>query len=120
MSDLPTPVKGDETRLQKRQRGWHRTEHPGFYDVKGRFEDAAKDAHVKIAEAKMRGYLRVLQKYALLEKFDEPIEALAKRFAQSNFGYGEDPKPAPKGKYQGYAGDPRMGPALESRNWGSV
>lgn len=115
MPKLSDTVKGVTQRQAASLRGWYRKPAPGFYGVKDGFDAAAKGAHVKvssdkIAEARMRGYLRVLQKYALLEKFDEPIEALAKRFAQSNFGYGEDPKPQAKGRFQGYAGDPMMSP----------
>ena len=34
---------------------------------------------------------KVAAKYALLDESGEPIEALAKLFAESNFGYGDEP-----------------------------
>jgi len=46
---------------------------------------------------------KVFAKYALLDEHGEPIEAIAKMFAQSNFGYGDDPTKGTR------SGDPTFG-----------
>lgn len=93
MPDIKDIARGVTTRLKKRQRGFHFDKEPGFYGVTKSFGDAAKQ---KLAsEARSRAIRKVAAKYALLDESGEPIEALAKLFAQSNFGYGDEPV-APK------------------------
>lgn len=46
---------------------------------------------------------RIFAKYALLDQQGEPIEAVAKIFSQSNFGYGDDPTKGMR------SGDPTFG-----------
>jgi len=86
-------MKQVETRLSKNIRGFFNKKDPSFYGVNAAFKNVANDTkNMKLAnENVVLGYLKTLKKYALLEQFDEPIEALAKRLAESNFGYGGDP-----------------------------
>lgn len=100
MPDVSAVTSGLATRLKKKRRGFHFDRSPGFYGVKDGFEAAARKAGdvaktASLKEARERGMRAMALKLALLDQFDEPIEALAKRFAQSNFGYGRDPN-APK------------------------
>jgi hypothetical protein len=83
-----------------KQRGFFFDREPGFHDLKGGFRDAASE---KRAESRDRVLRRVLAKFALLDEQGEPIEAVAKMFGQSNFGYGDEPA---KG---GLSGDPTFG-----------
>lgn len=107
MPDLKQGARGVTTRLKKRQRGFHYEPEPGFYGVNKSFDEASKQ---KVASAQLRGIRRVLAKYALLDESGEPIESLAKLFAQSNFGYGDDPI-APK-----RVGDPLFGAPTDMPN----
>lgn len=111
MPDVSAVTSGLATRLKKKRRGFHFDRSPGFYGVKDGFETAAKGAGnvaktASLKEARERGMRAVALKLALLDQFDEPIEALAKRFAQSNFGYGRDPN---KPKDRDVAADPLWG-----------
>lgn len=104
MPDLKDIARGVSTRLKRRQRGFHFEREPGFYGVTKSFGDAAKQ---KLAsEVRDRVLRKVAAKYALLDEAGEPIEALAKLFAESNFGYGDEPV-APK-----RSGDPLWGPSM--------
>ena len=88
MPNTKTIASGITTRLKKRQRGFHFDKEPGFFAVNKSFGDAAaKTAN----EVHQRALKTVAEKYALLDESGEPVEALAKLFAQSNFGYGDEP-----------------------------
>lgn len=98
---MPEPfATGIERRRKMKQRGFFFNREPGFHDLKGGFRDAASE---KRAESRDRVLRRVLAKFALLDEQGEPIEAVAKMFGQSNFGYGDEPA---KG---GLSGDPTFG-----------
>lgn len=106
-------TNGLATRLKRKQRGFHFDRAPGFYGVKDGFDAAARNAgnmakSASLHEARLRGMRAAAAKLALLDQFDEPIEALAKRLAQSNFGY-DGPVSNKDPKYQGFAGDDKWG-----------
>jgi hypothetical protein len=84
-------TQGAVTRLKKRQRGFHFETEPGFFDVKGTFDRAAPSKTA--ADNALRGYVRVLRKYALLNEQQDPIDFLSRFFASKNFGYGRDKSP---------------------------
>jgi len=108
MPNLQDVARGITTRLKKRQRGFHFEREPGFYGVTKGFGDAAK---LKVAsEARARAIRKVAEKYALLDESGEPVEALAKLFAESNFGYGDEPVAAKR------TGDPIWGPSMGTPN----
>ena len=88
-----------------RTRGFYFDREPGFHDLRGGFDAAAKLGGGQ-KTAKDAALLKVFQKFALLDAQGEPIEAVAKVFAQSNFGYGDDPT---KGKL---TGDPTFGSSM--------
>ena len=93
-------IRGIERRRKMKQRGFFFDREPGFHGLREGFESAANE---KRAESRERAIRRVLAKYALLDDQGEPIEAVAKLFGQSNFGYGDEPA---KG---GLSGDPTFG-----------
>lgn len=101
---MPGPnniARGVSTRLKKRVRGFYTDLEPGFYGVKKGFGDAAKQKVASLGRA--RALRKIAAKYALLDESGEPIEALAKLFAESNFGYGDEPVTAKR------TGDPLWG-----------
>lgn len=69
-----------------------------MYGVNRAFGDVMKTSSI-MSEA----IRKVFAKYALLDEHGEPIEAIAKMFAQSNFGYGDDPTKGTR------SGDPTFG-----------
>jgi hypothetical protein len=65
---------------------------------------ALQVAHHNVATGKPNPAIHaVFKKYALLDEQGEPIEAVAKVLAQSNFGYGDDPTKGMR------SGDPTFG-----------
>lgn len=87
-----------EQRPQAAIQGFRKLVSPPVYGVNRAFKSVMKTSSVM--NTAMR---RVLAKYALLDNQGEPIEAVAKLFAQSNFGYGDDPTKGMR------SGDPTFG-----------
>ena len=91
-------VRSAEQRTQKARKGFFERVNPPVYDVKGAFKKV-----MKTGSAMDSAIRKVFAKYALLDEHGEPIEAIAKLFAQSNFGYGDDPTKGTR------TGDPTFG-----------
>jgi hypothetical protein len=94
-------VRQREQRPQAPVQGFRKLVNPPVYGVNRAFKDVMKTSSVKNA-----ALMRVLAKYALLDEHGEPIEAVAKLFAQSNFGYGDDPTKGMR------TGDPTFGTSM--------
>lgn len=85
------PPAGVATRLKKRQRGWHYEAEPGFHDVKGKFEDAAR----KNPEIKVAAIADALKTYGIDPKYageisdaPDPVKALTQVLKTKDFGFG--------------------------------
>lgn len=114
-----TNPPGVQLRRKKPVRGFYFDKDPGFHGLRAGFDAAAQQKRAfttyglrphettmhkntnwrgaqtasPLSKRASADILRkVLQKYALLDDQGEPIEAVAKMFAQSNFGYGDDPQ----------------------------
>lgn len=95
-----------ETRLKKRQRGWHYEAEPGFHGVKSTFDQAEKNN--KSNEVKLAAMLDALEKFALLDDNGDPIGTLSKILKENDFGFNSG---APSKK-------DRNRPQAESRSFG--
>lgn len=87
--------KTHETPLKKPIRGWYTDPAPGFKDLKGKFDDAARSAGTtKIA---YEAIAAVLQKYSLFQGSKDPVSSFVNSLKSKNFGYGKDPEPQGRG-----------------------
>lgn len=82
---------GVSTRLKKRQRGWHYEKEPGFHDVKGKFQDAARIN----SETKVAATAEALRTYGIDPKHageitdaPDPLKALTQVLRTKDFGFG--------------------------------
>ena len=91
-------VRRQEQRPQAAVQGFRTLVSPPVYGVNRAFRKV-----MKTGSAMSPVVRKVFAKFALLDQHGEPIEAIAKVLAQSNFGYGDDPT---KGKL---TGDPTFG-----------
>jgi hypothetical protein len=92
-----------DTRLKKRQRGFHFEKEPGFFDLKGKFDDAAKkNEEIKVAAiADALALFGLDPKYAGdIAKAADPVKALTQTFHQQDFGFGLAPT-RPAGRANG-------------------
>lgn len=97
MPDAPTAPQGPSllpkeaaivaARLKKRQRGWHFEQEPGFHDVKGKFQDAAKQPN----EVKMAAFREVLAQYGLDKCGEDAVEAVTSILRDHDFGFNLPP-----------------------------
>jgi hypothetical protein len=92
LAELPPPgVPHVASRLKKRQRGWHFEKDPGFHDVKGKFDEAAR----KNTEIKVAAIAEALRTYGIDPKIageitdaPDPIKALTQVLKTKDFGFG--------------------------------
>ena len=90
-------VHGHETRRKKPVRGFYTDPAPGFYDVRGKFEDAKRtNPEVKLAQAlAARTVLDVFGFHGVkqaAEKAPDPLQALIDVFHKYDFGLNEEGK----------------------------
>jgi hypothetical protein len=83
----------EATRLKKPNRGWYVDKSPGFHDLKGKFEDAARKGlgkEVKLANEQVAAIRDALAKFGFLRSEkgeDDPVGVLTHVLRNSGFGF---------------------------------